>query len=84
MNKKCINITAYSQHILHEDTLYNINRQKYKTVCAELPFIKDIFDRLAMILYGICYFVKLPFCLFVYDNCCLYMCLIHFLFVCNL
>ena len=63
MNKKCINITAYSQHILHEDTLHN--RQKYKTVCGELPFIKDIFDRLAMILYGICYFVKLPF-LFVY------------------
>ena len=62
MNKQCINITAYSQHILHEDTLYNINRQKYKTVCAELPFIKDIFDRLAMILYGIClYIVKLPF-----------------------
>jgi hypothetical protein len=48
MNKQCINIKAYSQHILHEDTLYNINRQKYKTVCAELPFIKDIFDRLAM------------------------------------
>ena len=33
-----------------------------KTVCGELPFIKDIFDRLAMILYGIClYIVKLPF-----------------------
>ena len=61
MNKKCINITAYSQHILHEDTLYNINRQKYKTVCAELPFIKYIFDRLAMILYGICLYCETAF-----------------------
>ena len=61
MNKKCINITAYSQHILHEDTLYNINRQKYKTVCGELPFIKDIFDRLAMILYGICLYCETAF-----------------------
>jgi hypothetical protein len=32
----------------------------------------------------ICYIVKQPFCLFVYDNCCLYMCLIHFLFICSL
>ena len=31
-----------------------INRKKYKTVFAELSFTEDTFDRLAMILYGIC------------------------------
>ena len=32
----------------------------------------------------ICYIVKQALCLFVYDNCCLCMCLIHFLIVCSL
>ena len=37
MNKEYINATT---HILHCDALYYINRKKYKTVCAELSFIK--------------------------------------------
>jgi hypothetical protein len=43
MNKNC---EKNSQNILHMDVLYNINRKKYKTVCAEFTF-----DRMVMILY---------------------------------
>jgi hypothetical protein len=32
--------TAHSQNILHVDALYNIKRKKYKSVCAELAFVK--------------------------------------------
>jgi hypothetical protein len=32
-----------------KDTLYNINRNKNKTVCKELAFAKDIIDRMVMI-----------------------------------
>jgi hypothetical protein len=32
---------AHSQNILHVDVLYNIKRQKYKMVCAELAFAKS-------------------------------------------
>jgi hypothetical protein len=45
MNKNCgKKTTAHSQHILHEDDLYNIKRKKYKTVYAELTFAKVTFD----------------------------------------
>ena len=39
------------QTILHGDTLYNIKRKKYKTVCAELEFAMVTFDRMVMILF---------------------------------
>ena len=39
------------QNILHGDTLYNIKRKKYKTVCAELEFAMVIFDRMLMNLF---------------------------------
>ena len=39
------------QNILHGDTLYNIKRKKYKTVCAELEFALVIFDRMLMNLF---------------------------------
>ena len=35
--------TGRSQNILHVDALYNIKRKKYKTVCAELAFVKVTF-----------------------------------------
>ena len=41
MNEKWKNATAHSQTSLHGDTLYNITRNKYATVCAELPFAKS-------------------------------------------
>jgi hypothetical protein len=42
MNKSCEkNPTAHSKNILHVDVLYNIKRNKYKTVCAELAFAKS-------------------------------------------
>jgi hypothetical protein len=43
MNKSCETktTTALSQNILHVDVLYNIKREKYKTVCAELAFTKS-------------------------------------------
>jgi hypothetical protein len=42
MNKSCEKKpTAHSQNISHVDVLYNINRKKYKTVCAELAFAKS-------------------------------------------
>ena len=40
-----------TQTILHGDTLYNIKRKKYKTVCAELEFAMVTFDRMVMILF---------------------------------
>ena len=43
MNKTCEKTTAHSQNILHGDTLYNIKRNKYATVCAELAFAKVTF-----------------------------------------
>jgi hypothetical protein len=39
------------QNILHGDTLYNIKRKKYKTVCAELEFAMVTFDRMLMNLF---------------------------------
>ena len=39
------------QNILHGDTLYNIKRKKYKTVCAELEFALVTFDRMLMNLF---------------------------------
>ena len=54
MNKNCEKTTAHSQHILHVDALYNIKRKKYKTVCAELTFVKVTFDRMVMIFYRTC------------------------------
>jgi hypothetical protein len=58
MNKDCEKTTAHSQHILHGDSSYNINRKKYKTVCAELAFAKVNFDRMVMIFFHrICIFV---------------------------
>ena len=38
MNKICIIATAHSQNVLYEDNLYNITRNTYKTICAELSF----------------------------------------------
>jgi len=58
MNKKWINATAYSQNILHGDTLYNIKRKTYIMVCAELPFAKS---HLVMIFYGICNFLFISY-----------------------
>ena len=50
MNKNCEKkTTAHSQNILHVDVLYNIERKKYQTVCAELAF-----DRMVMISYRTC------------------------------
>jgi hypothetical protein len=46
-----------NQNILHEDTLYNIKRNKYKTVCAQLAFANFTFNRMVMIFYRICNFV---------------------------
>jgi len=37
------------------DTLYNILRNKYKTVCAELPFVKVTFDRIDMFFVELCF-----------------------------
>jgi hypothetical protein len=37
------------QNILHGDTLYNINRNKYKMVCAALAFAKVTFDILSKV-----------------------------------
>ena len=51
MNKNCEKPTADGQNILHVDTLYNIKRKKYKTVCAELAFTKVTFDRMVMIFF---------------------------------
>jgi len=52
MNKNCEETTAHSQHILHfKDTLFNIKRKKYKTVCAELAIAKVTFDRMVMIFF---------------------------------
>ena len=59
MNKNCDkknNTTAHSQNILHEYTLYNIKRKKYKTVCAELAFAKVTLDRMVTSFYRICNF----------------------------
>jgi hypothetical protein len=38
MNKICIIETSNSQNVLYEDNLYNITRNTYKTICAELSF----------------------------------------------
>jgi hypothetical protein len=58
MNNVCEKKTAHSQNILHGDSLYNIKRKKYKTVCAELAFAKVDFDRMVMIFFHrICIFV---------------------------
>ena len=51
MNNVCEKKTAHSQNILHGDSLYNIKRKKYKTVCAELAFAKVDFDRMVMIFF---------------------------------
>ena len=40
-----------TQNILHGDTLYYIKRKKYKTVCAELAFVKVTFDRIMFFFY---------------------------------
>ena len=48
MNKNYEKKTAHSQTILHGN-IYNIKRQKYKTVCAELVWVKVTFDRIVMI-----------------------------------
>ena len=40
MNKNSEKLTAHSQNNLRDDTLYNIKRKKYKTVCSELAFAK--------------------------------------------
>ena len=37
--------------MLHVAALYNIKREKYKTVCAELAFAKVTFDRMVMIFF---------------------------------
>ena len=44
MNKNCEETTAHSQNILHgdSDTLFNIKRKKYKTVCAELAIASHL------------------------------------------
>jgi hypothetical protein len=55
MNTKCKKTTTDRQNILHGDTLYNIKRKKYKTVCAELPFAKVTMDR--QVVFGICYMI---------------------------
>ena len=58
MNNDCKKTTAHSQNILHGDSSYNINRKKYKTICAELAFAKVNFDRMVMIFFHrICIFV---------------------------
>ena len=41
MNESCEKNPAHSQNILHVNVLYNIKRKKYKTVCAELAFVKS-------------------------------------------
>ena len=53
MNKNCEETTAHSQNILHgdSDTLFNIKRKKYKTVCAELAIARVTFDRMVMIFF---------------------------------
>jgi hypothetical protein len=56
MNKNCEKTTAHRQNVLYVDTLHNIKRKKYITVCVELAFIKVTFDRMVMILYRICIF----------------------------
>ena len=45
--------TEQSQNILHGDTLYNIERKKYKTVSAELASAKVTFNRMVLISYRI-------------------------------
>jgi hypothetical protein len=50
MNKNCEETTAHSQNILHgdSDTLFNIKRKRYKTVCAKLAIAKVTFDRMVI------------------------------------
>lgn len=43
-----------SQIDFHWDALYNINRSKYKKVCASLSFVKFTFDRMVIAIYEIC------------------------------
>jgi len=53
---------AHRQNILHHgDTLYNIKRKKYKTVCTELTFVKVTFDRMVMIFKEFVIFLYLLF-----------------------
>ena len=54
--------TAHRQNVLHVDTLHNIKRKKYITVCVELAFVKVTFDRMVMILYRICIFFLYLLC----------------------
>jgi hypothetical protein len=56
MNKNYEKTTAHKQNILHGDTLYNIKREKYKAICAELAFTKVTLDRMVMNFYRICIF----------------------------
>jgi hypothetical protein len=53
MNTNSEKITAHSQNILRGDTLYNIKRKKYKTVCAEMALAKVTLDTMVMIFYRI-------------------------------
>jgi hypothetical protein len=55
MNTKCKKTTTARQNILHGNTLHNIKRKKYKTMCAELPFAKVTLDR--DVFCGICYMI---------------------------
>jgi len=36
--------SAHSQNILHGDTMYNIKRKGYKTVCAEIDLQQNGYD----------------------------------------
>jgi len=62
MNKHCEKTTAHSQNILHGDTVYNINRNKYNTFCAALAFVKVTFNRIVMIVYRIWIFFLYLLC----------------------
>ena len=62
MNKHCEKTTAHSQNILHGDTLYNFNRNKYNTFCASLAFFKVTCDRTVIIVYKICIFFLYLLC----------------------
>ena len=62
--------TTHSKNILHGDTLYNIERKKYKTVCSEWTFTKVVFDRMVTTFWGICnfYFICYVVGLLQYSN----------------
>ena len=63
----------------HIDKIENIcNPTSSQQVKSFGSFIKRSLElRPGALDYFFCYIVKQPFCLFVYDNCCLCVCMIH-------